>query len=476
MFGDSTLFEGQMKDFQEIENDPNKNVDGQDEVKKDTKSDLLDIANTQLGWAVADQLKKILENPNKYGIDDADLNPNAVKMIYKFVYRRDDEDSQAVRVAIEDWVEEGWGDPDVLGGLEPRESKTNKEEVKEEENKVDTVSNDPSFERTVDEFAQIENDTNKNVDERDEELLEAKDFTDKFTTAYSAEIESGEERDDAIRNALDIASEGAFSRSDEGAQKRWFEKFSKFIEDSIEPETNEREEVKEEGEFREDPGLEDSIPSEEVDMGKVARHEAEDDLVAHIKEWTGEDVNDESIRRVIWAFASDPGLVDKVSVIAAQSKPVESKEEVKEEVVVDEQLLPHSDDILFISKTLVGEDAWSILKTREGSNTATAIFTFVSEEAAVASGSKIADVIGGEYRGKEDPRESESRQRTEAKVDEQEVREDLSVADVKGLFKSIDPLFAKHLTGMTRSKKDIIKMGQEVGLELSAEGKKIKEE
>lgn len=60
----------------------------------------------------------------------------------------------------------------------------------------------------------------------------------------------------------------------------------------------------------------------------------------------------------------------------------------------------------------------------------------------------------------------------ESKTNEQK----LSVADVKKLFKSIDKAFAKHLTGMTRSKKDAIKMGQEVGLELSDEGKKVLEE
>ena len=41
-----------------------------------------------------------------------------------------------------------------VGDFEIRESKT-----------VDTVSNDPSFERTVEEFAQVEKDENKNVDE-----------------------------------------------------------------------------------------------------------------------------------------------------------------------------------------------------------------------------------------------------------------------------------------------------------------------
>ncbi len=61
---------------------------------------------------------------------------------------------------------------------------------------------------------------------------------------------------------------------------------------------------------------------------------------------------------------------------------------------------------------------------------------------------------------------------SESEVDEQK----LSTADVKKLFKSIDNAFAKHLTGLTNSKKEVIKRGKEVGLELSDEGKKVLEE
>lgn len=205
------------------------------EVKEDTKSDLLDIANSKLGWAVAEQLKSILDTPSPEGIEEAELNHNAIRMIYRFLKERPEAEAKNAVEAIEWWVDEGYGDPDIIetktneqeevneattscprcGGKldvvnddvrgeweridyycpkckrdfsrkiefdqagmttsdewddeegEPvAETKTNEEEI-EEENKVDTVSNDPSFERAVEKFAQVESDENKNVDEEE---------------------------------------------------------------------------------------------------------------------------------------------------------------------------------------------------------------------------------------------------------------------------------------------------------------------
>lgn len=65
----------------------------------------------------------------------------------------------------------------------------------------------------------------------------------------------------------------------------------------------------------------------------------------------------------------------------------------------------------------------------------------------------------------------------ESEVNEEEVDEQkLTTEDVKKLFKSIDGAFAKHLTGLTNCKKEVIKRGKEVGLELSDEGKRVLEE
>jgi hypothetical protein len=59
----------------------------------------------------------------------------------------------------------------------------------------------------------------------------------------------------------------------------------------------------------------------------------------------------------------------------------------------------------------------------------------------------------------------------------QEINEaPLSTADVKKLFKSIDPVFARHLTGMYGTRKKVAMAGQDVGLELSDEGKEALEE
>jgi hypothetical protein len=99
-------------------------------------------------------------------------------------------------------------------------------------------------------------------------------------------------------------------------------------------------------------------------------------------------------------------------------------EEVKEEEVdeeTNEQLTPHSDNILFIQPGSFS-DGFDLLTTKEGSNQATVIFKFVSEEAADAAGSKVADAIGGTYVGPHDPRRDRKR-KSEEPVESKEVRE-----------------------------------------------------
>jgi len=87
-------------------------------------SDLVDIANSRLGWAVAQQLEKILENPTSEGIDEAGLNLNAIKLIYQLVKTRKDDESELVKSAIEAWVEAGFGPSEVV------ESKIEEKEFK----------------------------------------------------------------------------------------------------------------------------------------------------------------------------------------------------------------------------------------------------------------------------------------------------------------------------------------------------------
>lgn len=127
----------------------------EEEVKEGvTKQDLLDIANTRLGWAVAEQLKPILDDPTVDGIENAELNHNAVKMIYHFVKDRDDEWSKDATMAIIDWVEEGYGDPEILEA--------------EESNKGNRMYGDKTeFENRINDFEAIEADEKK-----DEEIVE----------------------------------------------------------------------------------------------------------------------------------------------------------------------------------------------------------------------------------------------------------------------------------------------------------------
>ena len=84
--------------------------------------DLIAMCESWEGWAVAAQLGDILlatQSPaSRWAerIEDAELNPSAIAVIYGFCSRRRDRYEAADRVcrAIEMWVEEGYGDTDVL--------------------------------------------------------------------------------------------------------------------------------------------------------------------------------------------------------------------------------------------------------------------------------------------------------------------------------------------------------------------------
>jgi hypothetical protein len=84
------------------------------EVNEDESDDLVSILSTKEGWAVAEQAKRIFENPTAEGIEDAELNANAVKYIYRFLKTRNESLAVEAREAIEDWVDRDWGDPAVL--------------------------------------------------------------------------------------------------------------------------------------------------------------------------------------------------------------------------------------------------------------------------------------------------------------------------------------------------------------------------
>jgi len=103
----------------------------------------------------------------------------------------------------------------------------------------------------------------------------------------------------------------------------------------------------------------------------------------------------------------------KLTVDGWKLVAVDIAEVVNESKELDEILTPDSDNILYISKSAFA-DTWDLNRTRKGSRTSTQMFTFVSEESADLAGARIANAIGAEYVGKEDPRKA-PRQHVEAK-------------------------------------------------------------
>lgn len=86
-------------------------------------SDLVSILRSEKGWAVAEQFQSIVDNPTPKGIDDAELNYNAIRIIYRFLVGRQDEESEELATVIKKWVDIGWGDPSVLEKISVEETK-----------------------------------------------------------------------------------------------------------------------------------------------------------------------------------------------------------------------------------------------------------------------------------------------------------------------------------------------------------------
>jgi hypothetical protein len=75
-----------------------------------SREDYLDIANSRLGWAVAQQLKSILDATTPEDIEDAELNHNAIRMIYRFALNRTDDLSAQIVDALEAWEYAEYGE------------------------------------------------------------------------------------------------------------------------------------------------------------------------------------------------------------------------------------------------------------------------------------------------------------------------------------------------------------------------------
>lgn len=348
------------------------------EEVKENSSDLVDIANSRLGWAVAEQLKKILDVPTAEGIDDAELNPNAVRMIYRFVADRTDDDSETAKAAIEDWVEDGLGDPSVLEGKELPEAKMGVDYVKTLKKAVKTATT----------------------------ALKDKDYD----AAAKALEDAADDASDAARAAKKM-KRADDAKAEEEAKKEKEEEKPK--EESIEDESAE-EVVEDNTDEKKKPPVckkcgKAHWPFEKCSESKLN----ETDIVALYREYQKENEPYEAIHKVATELDFDPqDVLDHLRLKNIIHPNIKTMQDVKSKLMPERKHWPF-------------EKCGAVKKSKEKSE--------------------------------------------EGKVDE----EKLSVADVKKLFKSIDPAFAKHLTGLLSSKHAIIKRGQEVGLELSTEGEEL---
>lgn len=289
-----------------------------------------------------------------------------------------------------------------------------------------STGNDSTFENTVDKFSQIENDENRNVDEIQvngitaSEAATEKEFVDWFMQKMNKL--SPEERKDRLGDSkkFDYAKAQNWIRNvlDDKAMNSEYRSFKRSK--TSESETNE-EEVKEdvvEEEVKETEVVESLSPTGGTEfeqlVGKFSQVEKDPDK--NVDE--GKDKLDSTPTQNVTPFevvleSCQHALDEKEEVVKEEIVEEEVEEEVadekckeevvKEETEVEEGLAAGSDNLIYIAKESLGE-GWDVFKTREGSNSSISMFTLNTEEEALEAGQKIADAIGGEFRGKEDPR------------------------------------------------------------------------
>ena len=319
------------------------------------------------------------------------------------------------------------------------------EEVEKEHVTKDTVSHDPSFERTVEEFVKLEKDPNKNVDEAklnegefswhasdtDEPIYSTKGHQ---KTIYLIDDKGNKWKEDAYEgygvfggkdfyellaemNGLELTGDTGKDRErgidlafkDSASGEAEDVKYPKLVTDS-------------------DVAYED-VPNPRNHENQGWFEEGEDE---HGSEWDRGDeskTNEEEVKE-------DTGFLSRTDA---------------QDLCAAWELIGSMDDDPHV-RTMADE------KTQE-------LHSFITAAESGEEG-ELGYKGGGPFNA---PKERDGIRRRESKIDEQK----LSAADVKKLFKSIDPLFAKHLTGVYGSRSQIIKRGLDVGLELSAEGEKI---
>ncbi len=85
------------------------------------------------------------------------------------------------------------------------------------------------------------------------------------------------------------------------------------------------------------------------------------------------------------------------------ANPNQTKNKVTQAMKSEVGLVERQNDCIFVEEdTFYGH--WKVLRTTEGSSTASAMFSFRTKYQATVAGQKIAEAIGGTFFGDKDPR------------------------------------------------------------------------
>ena len=254
---EETLFEKQVRDFEAIEKDPNKNVDEQEQEDLAGKFGVF-------GYSIDD------ENTHCTHYDTAEEAKAAGVELARDLNGRD-------LAYVEVWQADEKGMFGATG--EPIWRREFEDELAKEESKTKSTDKTQKGEKPKELKPKGGGDTGKLQKLEGKEADEAKDKTQKGEKPKELKPKGGK---------------------DTGKLQKL--------------------EGKETNEDYEPTGQEKKIRAE------AAHDAAVDDLVDSFKEWVGEDVTEKSIRHMIWALVSEPGMMDKVANIVELYARVKSEE------------------------------------------------------------------------------------------------------------------------------------------------------
>ncbi|MHA1288850.1 MAG: hypothetical protein ACTSPB_15775, partial [Candidatus Thorarchaeota archaeon] len=350
---------------------------------KSSDGDLVAIVKNKLGWSVADQLQSILDDPSVEGIENAELNTNAVRLIYGFVGQREDEESKEVAQAIQDWVEEGYGDPSVLESVEEADEKCGDKEVKEE-----TVEEETLEKKVV------------KTDNLREAVINEGEFSWCTSDYPHAPIYSTPGHQEIVYMLDDkgnVWKESAYEGYGRFGGKDFYELLA---------------EMNGLGSDREkgiDLAFKDNGSGEDTEGVKYPK------LVTNPKLKYDEVPNPERHENQGWYEEElDDAEADYENDYEDSYGDDQDESKIKEDSKTDESVeegLTSSDIDIYIGKASTG-DGWEIVRTQAGSDEFfnllnVGMFTFADEIEALEAARKIASAIGGNFQGKIDPRAAE---------------------------------------------------------------------